>query len=804
MTTADTNLPPVATTRDTAAAAPAPSGLVQRVGVLLTVENLLYIGIAVLSVLLHMYDLGNRALHHDETLHAAYSWRIYQGGGYIHDPLLHGPFLYYFGALIYWLFGDNDFTARFGYALFGTVLVLLPWFVRRELGRVGALAASVYLLISPVFLYVGRFARHDIYSMVFEMLVFVAVVRYATSRKAVWLFTGVAAFAFMYVNQETSYLFLLIMGTPIIMLLLWQVFRPGIALIGGLGVALALLVFVLPGTAIVDGGHTAERDPATGAMVIDQPGPVFGWAPLETEDNAYALQIRNRPDNLNGQPLYVNFVGYLGEVGRFFAHPAILLGTGLTMLVSALLLWAIWLRRASDGTTQWQRAAAADDTIVPVFASLWGQRGQRLLLAAGIFLVIYALFFTAFLTNIIGVVSGTTGSLLYWLAQHNVERGGQPGYYYLVLLAVYEPLAVLWALAGGGIIVARLVHLRRSGGSLVPLLLPFLLLWWSITALGIYSWAGEKMPWLTVHVLLPQILLGAWAFQQVMHTTFAGTHWQQQRGSLLLFGGLFALIVLFGYTQITRFINATGTPDSTSMSAGLVLLLTLILLVLLIVGTGMLLDWRRALGWTALCLTLLLAFYTVRNTWRLNYELGDVPREVLVYTQTSPDVMNVVRGLEGISVLQTAGLDMPIIYDNETVWQWYFRNWTDARGGGVPDGAPPAEDVQAIVMLEENYRRLPEDYAAGFVVQTYPLRWWFPQGTTYELPPDWQTAPPENLPLLGQALRVPFSDQTIVGLWDYLFHRDPGAPLGSTNFVLLIRPEIADQVSPGLGSPATP
>ena len=66
--------------------------------------------------------LGDRALHHDETLHAFFSWLIFHGEGYVHDPLLHGPFLYFFGALIYFLFSVSDATARLGPALFGVAL----------------------------------------------------------------------------------------------------------------------------------------------------------------------------------------------------------------------------------------------------------------------------------------------------------------------------------------------------------------------------------------------------------------------------------------------------------------------------------------------------------------------------------------------------------------------------------------------------------------------------------------------------------------------------------------------------------
>src|SRR5690349_17608559 len=129
----------------------------------LTVEQALYLALFALALVTHFWGLGDRALHHDETHHAYFSWLLFTGHGYIHDPLLHGPFLYYVNALIYFLFGDNDTTARVGVALFSSVLVVLPYLIRRELGRGAALIATVYLLISPAFLYIGRFIRHDTY-----------------------------------------------------------------------------------------------------------------------------------------------------------------------------------------------------------------------------------------------------------------------------------------------------------------------------------------------------------------------------------------------------------------------------------------------------------------------------------------------------------------------------------------------------------------------------------------------------------------------------------------------------------------
>ncbi|MCA9864741.1 MAG: TIGR03663 family protein, partial [Thermomicrobiales bacterium] len=82
----------------------------------ITLESLLYLVILALALLSRFWDLGSRALHHDESLHAYFSWLLATGQNYTHDPLMHGPFLFHFNALIYALFGASDVTTRFSSA----------------------------------------------------------------------------------------------------------------------------------------------------------------------------------------------------------------------------------------------------------------------------------------------------------------------------------------------------------------------------------------------------------------------------------------------------------------------------------------------------------------------------------------------------------------------------------------------------------------------------------------------------------------------------------------------------------------
>ena len=188
------------------------------------VWKVVYIIILILAVFTRLIWLGDRAVSHDETTHAKYSWNLYSGRGFRHDPLMHGPLLFEATSLFYFLFGVSDFTARLYTALAGIALVVSPVLLRKWLGQWGALIASLLLLISPAITYYSRYTRHDIPIMLMVILFLWSVFSYLEDGKTRWLYIMAGFFALMYASKENAYIytaiFLFLLALPFLKWLL--------------------------------------------------------------------------------------------------------------------------------------------------------------------------------------------------------------------------------------------------------------------------------------------------------------------------------------------------------------------------------------------------------------------------------------------------------------------------------------------------------------------------------------------------------------------------------------------------------
>ena len=145
----------------------------------------LFLLILLATIALRFYFLDLKLFHHDEAIHAWFSYRLLTEGTYIYDPMYHGPFLFYTTAGIFSLLGDSDLVGRLLPALLGTLLVplLYPIYKLGYLDKKQTLVAALFLAVSPNMVYFSRFLRNDIFIAFFSMVMLVALLYYFEQHK---------------------------------------------------------------------------------------------------------------------------------------------------------------------------------------------------------------------------------------------------------------------------------------------------------------------------------------------------------------------------------------------------------------------------------------------------------------------------------------------------------------------------------------------------------------------------------------------------------------------------------------------
>jgi uncharacterized protein (TIGR03663 family) len=159
-----------------------------------------------LGLATRFYQLGDRPLHHDESIHAHQSYTLMKDGNWRYDPAYHGPFLYYANALVYRLLGVTNTTARLLPAIFGLLLIGAAIPLSRWIGQRAAIGYALLVLISPHFTYFSRFIREDLYSLVFTLGTVLAFQMFLETDRAKWLTLAAVSFALAGITKENAYM----------------------------------------------------------------------------------------------------------------------------------------------------------------------------------------------------------------------------------------------------------------------------------------------------------------------------------------------------------------------------------------------------------------------------------------------------------------------------------------------------------------------------------------------------------------------------------------------------------------------
>jgi predicted membrane-bound mannosyltransferase len=133
--------------------------------------------ITALATFLRFYWLGLKPFHHDEGVNGFFLTTLFRDGVYKYDPAnYHGPTLYYITLAFAEVFGLETIPIRWSVAIWGVLIVVLAFYLRNYIGRVGALSAAAFLAISPGMVYISRYFIHEIFFVFLGLGLVLAIV----------------------------------------------------------------------------------------------------------------------------------------------------------------------------------------------------------------------------------------------------------------------------------------------------------------------------------------------------------------------------------------------------------------------------------------------------------------------------------------------------------------------------------------------------------------------------------------------------------------------------------------------------
>ena len=719
-----------------------------------------YAVILILALVLRLWDLGGQALHHDESLHALYSWYLYDGRGYLHNPLMHGPFQFFGTAAIFWVLWDSDFTARLLPAIFGVVLVGTPLLLRPYLGRNGALITAVLLTLSPSFLYFSRFARNDIYMAVWVMLLIGFIWRYLDSGKSRYLVGIAAVLALSFSTKESTFIVVGILGSYLLIraardVFPWLIGRKSLKSFsrsGDLVVLIGTLTLPLTGAGIAIFQNVLGLTLANPDSSVAPHGIPIGSGLFVAFAVVAALSIISPVIGLrwkgNGALIWLAFAAAWG-LGLFFLMMGIGAITGNSLLEYYPPVAVVWLSAGAIGVGIWRKG--------------WW------LVSFGVFFTIWALLHTTFFTNPAGLGTGIWQSLGYWIVQQDVARGNQPWYYYILIGLNYEFPAMVFGgiaiLLLGGTAVSLFARRGDSFSRKLDLLAMFLgtfhsfLVYWAVLNFLLYTYASEKMPWLLVGVSLPFLVLAGkllgqlWDSKPWVKTALPEpeppveetegldieaepqpqpltqrVYWPAIALSLSI--GLLMFATVWGLAQALP--SETSFSTTETAAVGLIIALLLAISIYLLFKTGG--NKGRAL--IGLSLAVAMMAVAVPSSFRAAYANADIPVEMLVYTQTAPDIPDIMNNIERLGEETGKGRDISVRVDSSDgyswPWAWYLR---DYRNVGYPcwsndagcQGLTQSPEADVVLLAARNQPALARYLTRFQQGERYKHRWWFPE-----------------------------------------------------------------------------
>ena len=737
--------------------------------------------IVLFGAFLRLWQLGAKPLHHDESIHAFYAWQLFKGDAYRYDPAYHGPFRYHMNALMFFIFGDSDFTTRLLPAILGITTLGFLWQWRGLLGRKGAIFAAAMVAISPTWTYTARFIRDDITMALGSLLMVWVLFRYFETHAPRNFFWAAVGLMIGFTSHEGTWIIMGIFGSFLFIRWMWERFE--------------------------------KVEPEYG----DVTGLVRKLAPPLVAPQA---------DIAGGVAAVVVLAFGLGsKAWAGLGAPGVLLGIFLTYAVTAVSARLLFFTEG-EGRYLWRGAFA-------------------------IFLIPFSLLFSTGFTNMDGWFTGAFDSIAYWLGEQKTGRADQPWQFYLYMLSLYE-LAICCFAAFGGLrlyfsngrakvfffkfmaflpfvfaiviltlypksppMVLVMSALAVFGGGLAAWSsfdnkhgnhFRVFLLYWSMLSIVMFTIAGERMPWLTLHPLTPLTLLAALYLDEFFSREEPNA-FEHGLAWLVLSLPLAVLAVMLPRQLLQAGVHApeemapwiaqflggdrhgsfqpsgwNGNAWTNSFLVGMVLVVATLLAIVAV--PFVLKRWPQLQRWTrgiyvGLCLLGLASLS--HGTMNLCFEGdGADPREQHVYVQSSVELVELTAKLDRMSRNLTGGPYLKIGVEDLCSWpmSWYLRNFEKKQiGYGPPLTLDKVADFPVVITGYDNSSQPNHDQMVADSFSNsytaYPLRfrrWW---------------APDKNAFYQGS-----LSDQASKA-WNLYMYREPWMPTNP-----IVNPQFANYIYP--------
>jgi len=706
-----------------------------------------YVFLMSIAAILRFWELGERSLHHDESLHAYYghqfadqlrqvlTWGTANIDYWKHEPFMHGPFQFIGNGFIMWIFGSGDYQSRILAATMGTALVGMPYLLRRQLGTAGALFAALFICVSPTLLYYSRFTREDIYTAFWTFGLIVFMWRYLATKQDRYMFLSSGFMAGLFLTKEVSYFFVAsFLGFMLYLLAVYLADKVRAKRAGMTDIQYAGLVVLML---------------FAGLFIA-----VF-WPLLKDWRAQYDID--------DEMPAAGDLLVGLGSIAIvcYAAMPQLLMSD-------------TWKERAGGGLS---KIAGPEHTFAfavmfLLFAvslgigMLW--RRKTWLIAAACFWVPYVLLSTTFFSNPPGFWSTLWGSLDYWISQQDVARGDQPPFYYFMTIPVYEFLPLMLSVAAmfyygirgdraralivGGATAAIIFFLllprgpvffgreladgSQEGASLFHVYIPFgivlvltlalpienftrFLIYWLVSATLALTMASEKMPWLNVHIALPlAVLAGKFVGDIISRSDLRDDLPKVERVAPFIYAATAGALCILVFTLVGPFSPA-------SFGAWALAAVAVICVYWALTGYSA----RTAVQVAMIGFVAAFGVFTVRAgvlaSWGhpdnpfvgqpgdvATRDYGEVPTELLVYTQSSGDIPVIADMIDEYARKSGKGKDLPIVVDASEgrtwPWAWYLRDYRNVQYPEVQaDFQPPPGAVMLVGSNVASSLRLP-------------------------------------------------------------------------------------------------